>query len=220
VRSARELDCALLIDEFYSHYLWGDGPALTSAVQYVEDVEKDPIVIFDGLTKNWRYPGWRMTWTVGPRTVIESLASAGSFLDGGGSRPLQHAALQILTAEHARAEAEAIRVAFRRKRHKMLDGLRALGVRFEREPEGTFYAWGNLAGLPPPLSTGDGLFQAALERKVIIVPGHFFDVDPGQRRVGRQSRFKSHARFSFGPSEAVIDLALARLRELVESARG
>jgi len=219
VASARELDCALLIDEFYSHYLWRHPSPLASALEFVENVEKDPVVVFDGLTKNWRYPGWRVTWTVGPRHVIESLASAGSFLDGGGSRPLQHAALDVLTADHARREAEAIRKCFGKKRDKLMDGLRALGVRFEREPEGTFYAWGNLSNLPPPLDTGEGLFRAALERKVIIVPGHFFDVDPGQRRVGRASRFLHHARFSFGPSESVIDTALARLRELVAEAR-
>jgi aspartate/methionine/tyrosine aminotransferase len=218
VATARELECGLLIDEFYSHYLWKDGPPLASAAQYVEDVEKDPVVIFDGLTKNWRYPGWRVTWTVGPRHVIESIASAGSFLDGGGSRPMQHAALRVLTPEHARAEAEAIRKSFRRKRDKLIDGLRSIGVRFERETEGTFYVWGNLSNLPPPLDTGEGLFRAALEQKVITVPGQFFDVDPGQRRVGRASRFKHHARFSFGPAESVIDTAITRLRDIVARA--
>src|SRR5690606_27473975 len=64
VRTARELDCALLLDEFYSHYLYGDGPPVASAAEFVEDVERDPVVLFDGLTKNWRYPGWRVTWTV------------------------------------------------------------------------------------------------------------------------------------------------------------
>ena len=54
------------------------------------------VILFDGLTKNWRYPGWRVTWTVGPRSVIDGVASAGSFLDGGGSRPLQRAALQAV----------------------------------------------------------------------------------------------------------------------------
>lgn len=219
VATARELDCTLLLDEFYTHYIWRGQEPLISAAAYVEDVEKDPIVIFDGLTKNWRYPGWRTSWTVGPRRVIEALASAGSFLDGGGSRPLQHAALEVLNADHARQEAEAIRRNFGKKRNMLLDGLRSLGVRFEREPDGTFYAWGNLEQLPPPLDTGEGLFRAALEHKVIVVPGHFFDVDPGQRRVGRTSRFKHHARFSFGPSEAVMELALARLKTLVNSAR-
>lgn len=219
VATARELECALLVDEFYSHYLWGDGPPLASAAEFVEDVEKDPVVIFDGLTKNWRYPGWRVTWTVGPKHVIESLASAGSFLDGGGSRPMQHAALQVLTRDHALREAEAIRQTFRRKRDKLIDGLRSIGVRLEREPEGTFYVWGNLSNLPAPLDTGEGLFQAALEQKVITVPGQFFDVDPGQRRVGRASRFRHHARFSFGPAESVIDTAVSRLKKIVADAK-
>jgi aspartate/methionine/tyrosine aminotransferase len=219
VATARELDCALLVDEFYSHYLWGDGPPVASAAEFVEDVDKDPVVIFDGLTKNWRYPGWRVTWTVGPKQVIESLASAGSFLDGGGSRPMQHAALEVLTREHALREAEAIRQSFRIKRDILMDGLRSIGVRFEREPEGTFYVWGNLSNLPAPLDTGEGLFQAALEHKVITVPGQFFDVDPGQRRIGRSSRFKHHARFSFGPSQSVIETAVARLKKLVAEAK-
>ena len=30
-----------------------------------------------------------------------------------------------------------------------------------------------------------GLFRAALEKKVIVVPGEFFDVNPGKRRSGR-----------------------------------
>ena len=123
----------------------------------------------------------------------------------------------VLTATHARAEAEAIRRTFGRKRSDLLAGLRALGVRFEREPDGTFYAWGNVAELPPPLNTGEGLFRAALKRKVIVVPGAFFDVDPGQRRVGRASRFGQHARFSFGPSAEVLTLALERLTDLVKN---
>jgi hypothetical protein len=220
VATARELDCTLLLDEFYSHYIWREGPPLMSAAEFVEDVERDPVVIFDGLTKNWRYPGWRVTWTVGPKKIIESLASAGSFLDGGGSRPMQAAALSVLTADHARQEAEAIRTAFRRKRDKMIDGLRRAGVRFEREPESTFYAWGNVAGLPAPLNTGEGLFRALLQHKVITVPGAFFDVDPGSRRVGRASRFKHHARFSFGPSERTIETALERIIALTSNPAG
>jgi aspartate/methionine/tyrosine aminotransferase len=219
VGTARKLDCTLLLDEFYSHYVWKGPDPLMSAAAYVEDVERDPVVIVDGLTKNWRYPGWRVSWTLGPARVIEALASAGSFLDGGGSRPLQRAALDIVTAEHARAEADAIRRTFGAKRALLIEGLRALGVRLEREPDGTFYVWGNLEDLPPPLDTGDGLFRAALAEKVIVVPGAFFDVDPGQRRVGRSSRFRHHARFSFGPAESVLSSALERLGHLVVRAR-
>jgi N-succinyldiaminopimelate aminotransferase len=218
---ARELDCTLLLDEFYSHFIWtaptGTLP-LESAARYVEDVDRDPVVIFDGLTKNWRYPGWRVTWTLAPRSVIETVSSAGSFLDGGGNRPLQRAAIPLLDESHVVAEARAVQHAFRDKRDLMLSRLERIGVRFDRPPEGTFYVWGNLAGLPPPLNDGMGFFRAALEQQVITVPGEFFDVNPGKRRAGSRSRFRSYTRFSFGPPRPVLERALDRLETLVANA--
>lgn len=104
--SARELDCTMIFDEFYSHYVWRPDlvaqGGISSAARYVEDVDRDPVVILDGLTKNWRYPGWRVTWTVGPRSVIDAVGSAGSFLDGGASRPLQRAAISLLDPAETR----------------------------------------------------------------------------------------------------------------------
>ena len=188
-----------------------------SAAAYVRDVNKDPVVLFDGLTKNWRYPGWRVTWTVGPKSVIDAVASAGSFLDGGGSKPLQRAAVALFERSHVERELAAIHAAFRPKRERLLEGLRALGVRVEPAPEGTFYVWGDLSGLPPPLSEGMALFRAALEHQVITVPGEFFDVNPGKRRRGRASRFRNHARFSFGPPMDVVERALERLGALVRA---
>ena len=219
VETCRSLECALILDEFYSHYVWNGGEPV-SAARYVEDVNKDPVILLDGLTKNWRYPGWRVAWVVGPRSVIEAVASAGSFLDGGGSRPLQRAAIPLLEADHADREAESIRSEFSRKRDLMVRRLRAMGVRFETDPEGTFYGWGSVAGLPAPLDTGMGFFQAALDAQVITVPGEFFDVNPGKRRTARGSRFRSHVRFSFGPPEAAIESGLDRLESLVARAPG
>ncbi|MHC4959583.1 MAG: pyridoxal phosphate-dependent aminotransferase [Planctomycetota bacterium] len=217
VEIARRSDCALLLDEFYSHYTWTGGAApIVSAAAHVRDVDRDPVVILDGLTKNWRYPGWRVAWVVGPRHVIDAVASAGSFLDGGGSRPMQRAALDLVTAEHARRETEVIRSVFAPKRELLLQGLRDLGIRVDREPEGTFYVWGDLSELPEPLQNGRDFFEAALERKVITVPGAFFDVDPGKKRGGRPSRFRTHARFSFGPPQGEIEQALERLGDLLK----
>ena len=218
---AREEDCALLVDEFYSHYIWAGRPGqlpLESAARYVEDVDRDPVVLFDGLTKNWRYPGWRVTWTVAPKKVIEAVASAGSFLDGGGSKPLQRAAIPLLEDAHVTAETEAIQRVFREKRDRMVSRLERMGIRTDRPPEGTFYVWGRVDGLPAPLSDGMGFFRAALGRKVITVPGEFFDVNPGKRRSQRVSRFRSHVRFSFGPSMETVELACDRLADLIRAA--
>jgi N-succinyldiaminopimelate aminotransferase len=222
VSVARELDCALILDEFYSHYVWRPDllaqGGIETAARYVEDVDKDPVVILDGLTKNWRYPGWRVTWTVGPRRVIDGCVSAGSFLDGGGSRPLQRKAAELLDPPIALAETRAIQAEFGKKRKRLLDGLRDLGFGVDLPPEGTFYVWASAQHLPPSLADGMSFFRAALEHKVICVPGEFFDVDPGKRRGGRASRFRRHLRFSFGPTLTKLELALVRLRELVTAA--
>jgi N-succinyldiaminopimelate aminotransferase len=224
VAIARELDCTLLVDEFYSHYVWrpdlvADG--MISAARYVENVDRDPVVLFDGLTKNWRYPGWRVTWTVGPRPVIEAVSSAGSFLDGGGCRPLQRAAIELLGEDETRRETSAIAAEFAKKRSKLLTGLRDLGFVVDLPPEGTFYVWAATDHLPRAIGDGMSFFRAALERKVIAVPGEFFDVDPGHRRGARASRFVRHVRFSFGPAMPVLTEALARIEQLVaDVARG
>jgi aspartate/methionine/tyrosine aminotransferase len=220
VHIARELDCTLLLDEFYSHYVYRGRPGalpVESAARYVEDVDKDPVLLVDGFTKNWRYPGWRVTWALGPTSVIESLSSAGSFLDGGGSKPLQRAAVPLLEHDHVVKETTAIQAIFREKRDKMLSRLERMGVRFDRVPDGTFYCWGDVSALPAPMNDGMGFFRAALEHKVITVPGEFFDVNPGKRRHGRGSRFRQYVRFSFGPSWESIEAALVRIEAMVKS---
>ncbi|MEO0325652.1 MAG: pyridoxal phosphate-dependent aminotransferase [Myxococcota bacterium] len=219
VSAARGLGCALIMDEFYSHYIWAGDDPIVSAARYVEDVDHDPVVVIDGLTKNWRYPGFRVSWTLGPKRFVESVASAGSFLDGGGSAPMQRAAVGLLEEHDVLAETAALRRSFGQKRAFLVNRLRDLGVRFDLEPEGTFYAWGDLRGLPPSLRHADDFFQAALDREVITVPGHFFDVNPGKRRLGRPSRFRNHVRFSFGPSLPVLREACDRLEAMVKTAR-
>ena len=218
VEKSRSLGCALLLDEFYSHYIWTGDQSIVSAAKYVEDVDEDPIVVFDGLTKNWRYPGFRVSWIVGPKRVIESVASAGSFLDGGGVAPMQRAAIDLVQEAPTLAETEAVRTEFRKKRDFLVKGLKEIGVRFDLEPEGTFYAWGDLNRLPPSIRSSDDFFQAALAHQVICVPGHFFDVNPGKRRTGRPSRFLNHMRFSFGPPMPVLEAAVDRLRDMIAKA--
>ncbi len=217
VNSARELQCALIFDEFYSHYVYHSEEKAVSAAEFVEDVNQDPIIFFDGLTKNWRYPGFRVSWTVGPSSVIEAVSSAGSFIDGGCARPMQLAALPLLDPKIAEQEAASIRHVFREKRDFMLSRLKDLGIVVSPTPQGGFYCWGDLSALPESINTGMKLFRKALEQKVVIVPGVFFDINPGQRRPDRASRFGSFARFSFGPPRTEIERGLAALEQLIRS---
>jgi len=241
VQLARNYRCSLILDEFYSHYIYNGGaggqggrgagehaegalsplhpgspaplPKMVSAAAQVEDVDRDPVIIVDGLTKNWRYPGWRISWTLGPKEVIDAIASAGSFLDGGANNPFQAEVLGLLEPECVIQETRAIQTAFRAKRDYTLDRLYKMGVLVEVEPAGTFYVWANLSQLPPPLNDGMQFFEAGLEERVITVPGVFFDVNPEKRRT--YARYRNYCRISFGPEMEVVARGLDALERVV-----
>lgn len=222
VKIARDSGCALLLDEFYSHFIYdSSGGAATgpvSAAAYVGDVNCDPVMLVDGLTKNFRYPGWRIGWVVGPATAIEQITRAASAIDGGPSTLAQRAALVVLEPARADQETHAVRDVFARKHRLMRDALLGLGVRIPHAPRGTFYIWGDISGLRPPFNDAEALFRAALQKKVMIVPGRYFDVNPvqdsGQRRES-DAAYGQWVRFSFGPPEANVRLGLERLASLI-----
>jgi aspartate/methionine/tyrosine aminotransferase len=218
---ARTRRCTLLMDEFYSHYVFENGrpaPGPVSAAAYVQDVNEDPVVIVDGLTKCYRYPGWRVGWVLAPAPIIQTLTAAGSFLDGGPGRPIQRAALQVLEPRRADQETDAVRKHFAAKQELTISRLRDMGVEFPGRPRGTFYAWGNVAGLPKPLSDGVSFMHQAFKHRVLTVPGEYFDVNPRRSRPD-PSPLSSFVRFSFGPPTENLRAGLERLAQMVKSHR-
>ncbi|MDB6065835.1 MAG: Aminotransferase class [Pedosphaera sp.] len=212
---ARECQCSFIIDEFYSHYIYGSAEPckMVSAAAYVENVETDPVIIVDGLTKNWRYPGWRISWTLGPKSVIEAIASAGSFLDGGANHPFQSMAATLLNPKLVIQETTAIQKHFGKKREYVLGRLKQMGISVDAEPAGSFYVWANLSRLPEPLNNGMSFFREGLKEKVIVVPGVFFDVNPGNRRA--QGRYANYCRISFGPEMKKLETGLDGLERVI-----
>lgn len=217
---ARRASCALLLDEYYSQFVYdADGSAAgepVSAARVVEDVDADPVVLIDGLTKGFRYPGWRLGWIVGPPQIIEQVTRAAGALDGGPPTIVQRAALEVLSPGYADQETRAVRAAFARKRSLILEGLTSMGVRVPHPPRGAFYVWGDISGLRPSLQDADDLFRAALSRRIVTVPGRCFDVNPARQRAP-DAQYQRWMRFSFGPSADNLKSGLARLSELVRS---
>lgn len=222
VKIAREERTTFVLDEFYSHFIYnqdgtpGAGPV--SAAAYLDDVERDPLLLVDGLTKSFRYPGWRIGWAIGPQAMIETLGRAASAIDGGPSQPVQRAMMEALQPARADQETTALRDVFAKKRNLMLARLKEMGATFARESEGTFYVWADISGFPAPLDDAERFFREALQRKVMTVPGVFFDVNPGKQRSGT-SPCEQWMRFSFGPPMDNVRMGLDRLGELVEEAR-
>jgi aspartate/methionine/tyrosine aminotransferase len=82
-----------------------------------------------------------------------------------------------------------------------------MGVKIPRAPEGTFYVWGDVG------RDGFKFFRDALKKKVITVPGEFFDVNPRKHRTA-PSRYKNFVRFSYGAPMATVEKGLDRLAHM------
>ena len=198
-----EEKCLLIMDEFYSHYYYDDncsGSSISSA-EFVEHVNRDPVLILNGLTKAFRLPGWRICWILGPEEYINSLSSAGSFLDGGSNAPLQFAAIDFLEPTLVRNEMRALQVHFKMKRDYIIERLSKMGFEFndKNTPNSTFYLWLNLSHLPGKLSNCLGFFHECLHEKVIIVPGFFFLINPQNLSKLEDVIWYNYVRISYGP---------------------
>ncbi len=216
--AAKKQNCALIIDEVYSHFIYENSkPAAgpISGAAYIEDVNNDAVLIVDGLTKSFRYPGWRLAWILGPTNIIEDLGRAASGIDGGPSMPIQRAAIQLLEPERANKETQALREVFSHKQSITLAALREFGMLCSTDANSTFYIWADISQLPPPLNNSESFFKEALKHKVLVVPGHLFDIDP--RKQKKEIKFHNYIRCSFGPEEANLVSGLRRIEQLIKS---
>ncbi|KAL7414969.1 aminotransferase [Mrakia frigida] len=218
VQMTREMEVTVVLDEFYSFYMYEDefkGRSLSAAAE-VEDVNEDSVVIIDGLTKGFRLPGWRVCWIVGPKDLISAVSQSGSFLDGGANHPLQVAALELLEPERVRRDIISLQDHFRIKRDYCLQRLSEMGLPVSIPPVATFYIWLDLSSLPEPLNNGLSFFEEALKEKCIVVPGIFFDVNPSKRRDLFHSPCHHFVRLSFGPPMPQLEKGMDAIERLIK----
>jgi len=213
----------VIMDEFYSWYIYPEneqdfGKSISSA-EYIEDVDSDSVVIIDGLTKNWRLPGWRVCWVVGPKNLITALSQSGSFLDGGANHPMQLAAVDLVQPDHVAKEKLALQHHFKAKRDHVLKRLHDLGLDVDIPPQATFYVWLNLEKLPAPLNNGLTFFEELLKEQTIVIPGIFFDINPSHRRNLFHSPCHHFVRLSFGPPMADLDRGLDAMQRVLRKVR-
>lgn len=230
VEIARRTCTSIIMDEFYSHYYYdGEGvnpadggadddsnwPKTVSSASYIDDVNEDPILIVNGLTKNWRCPGFRVCWIVAPKEIVSMLGSAGSYLDGGANAPLQRLALPLMDLDFIRRDAWALQKHFRDKRDFLLKELANLGIKVQWKPTATFYIWADISGLPPPLNDSLVFLEECAKHKVICVPGVFFDINPRGLKQVHRSPCIANVRFSYGPRMENLERGMKQIGQLI-----
>lgn len=209
------------MDEFYGGYNYTsncDGTTI-SAADNVQDVDEDDVLIIDGLTKRFRLPGWRIAWIIGPKEFIKAIGSCGSYLDGGANVPFQEAAIPMLEPNRVLNEMKALQTHFKSKRDYVLGRLKEIGFRIKHVPDSTFYIWLDLSGLPEAINDGLNFFQKCIEKKVIVVPGIFFDLNPAKRRDLFDSPCHHFVRLSYGPKMETLKMGLDGIESIVKEAK-
>jgi aspartate aminotransferase len=123
--------------------------------------------------------GWRVGWMVGPADAIKVAGNLQSHLSSNVNNIAQRAALAALTGPQT--EAEAMRVAFDRRRRLIVDELAKIDGVTVPNPLGAFYVYPDVRGLlgrewegVTPTTTLE-LADLILEKaEVAVVPGEAF----------------------------------------------
>lgn len=174
----------VLSDEIYEEFCY-DGDFVRPSSYF-----KAPIVI-SGLSKSVAMTGWRLGWIVGPSDLVKACEEIQQYTFVCAPSVAQEMAM---TALHY--DMRPICDQFRRRRDVIHDGLRDLGYSVSK-PGGAFYIFPEAPG-----GDGEELVRQAIERNVLMVPGHVF------------SKRRSNFRISFAASEDSLRAGLKVLEQL------
>ncbi len=201
---AEEHGLWVITDEIYQNLVYDDARAV-SIVEAVPALA-DRTILVNGVAKSYAMTGWRLGWMVGPADAIGAAANLQSHLTSNVNNIAQRAAIAALTGPQDAVV--AMRAAFDRRRHAMVDGLNAIPGVVTPMPEGAFYAYPDVTGLlgrdwggVTPTTTLE-LADLILERaEVAPVPGEAFGPS-------------GYLRFSYALADDKLAEGIERLQKL------
>lgn len=184
-RIANERGLTVVSDEIYDFFVY-DRP-MVSPLSFAERC-----VQLGGFSKTYGVPGWRMGYATGPAKVLDAMKTLQQFTFVCAPAPFQHALLDAAFD----VDLAPYRDDYRQKRDRLARELHPVyGL---LPPEGSFYAFPQL----PPGVRGDEFLTAALQKKLLVVPGKSF------------SARDTHFRLSFAADDATLGRGIAALNEL------
>jgi alanine-synthesizing transaminase len=193
VELASDHDMVIFSDEIYDKLIL-DDVEYTSIASITSEV---PVVTFNGMSKAYVVPGWRIGWGVvsGPPPVVDEYCEAIRKLERArlsANHPEQYAIPAALEGDHSYLEPMLAKL--RRRRDLTVERLNAIqGISCIR-PQAAFYAFPRLE-----LGVDDATFVKRLieETGTVVVPGSGFGQRPGT----------NHFRVVFLPPEEILERA-------------
>lgn len=200
---AREHGLGIIADEVYHRNLYDGRPAAPSFVEIAS--HDDPVFILNGFSKAWAMTGWRLGWMITPPSLAEAMAVLSECNNTGATSFTQYGGVAALD------QGEEFIASFiercRTNRQTVMEVLGDHPKLSMREPEGSFYAFPQIA--PEAISGfSDGLAfaRAARDRKQVgIAPGYTFG--KGNER---------HVRMCFAIEPSRFRDAVSHIRDLLD----
>ncbi len=201
VEIARRHDLVIFADEIYDKLIL-DGDPHTPLAALATDV---PVVSFNGLSKAYLVPGWRVGWGVvsGPAAAVKP------YLEGihqllrarlCSNYPQQFAVRPAL--EGPQDHLAPVRSKLRSRRDLTVDACRSIPHMSCVAPRGAFYAFPTI---DIPESDEQFVKKLLAEKLVLAVHGTGFGQAPGTK----------HLRIVFLPDEATLTRAYQGLRDFI-----
>src|SRR5271167_2018786 len=199
---AREHNLVILADEIYDKLIYEPGAKHISIATLAQDV---PIITFNGLSKAYLVPGWRIGWAIatGPREALHHyLESVHRLLRArlSAPHPFQHAIRPALEGpqDHIPVMLEKLR-----RRAQITAGWAERTPRVSLvAPKGAFYAHPSLDIPEDDLTFVTDLLK---QKHVLAVHGSGFGEKPGTR----------HMRIVFLPQEDVLHAAYGKISDFM-----
>ncbi len=203
VEIARRHRLVIFSDEIYDQYILDEEDEHVSVASLADDV---PVVTFNGLSKCYFAPGWRIGWGIvsGPEEVIADYVEAIAKLARArlcAPHPFQYAIPVALLNENGYLK-EVLK-ALKKRRDLLVRGLNSIPGISCVMPRGAFYAFPSIH--LSNVNDLDFVKRLILEEGVVVVHGSGFGQKPGSK----------HFRIIFLPEERVLEVALERIERFV-----
>jgi aspartate/methionine/tyrosine aminotransferase len=199
----RKWDAIAISDEIYEHIIYDGLPHVPIAT--IEGMA-DRTVTINGLSKTYSVTGWRVGWTISPRSLTGAIRKVHDFLTVGAAAPLQEAGAVALGLPDTYYLGLAAQ--YQRRRDMILEILERHHFPYFK-PHGAYYVMTDIGHFG---FSNDVEFARYLVRDVGVaaVPGSSFYKNPAAGRT--------KLRFCFCKRDETLQEADRRLEKLVPAA--
>ncbi|MFB3160269.1 pyridoxal phosphate-dependent aminotransferase [Neobacillus sp. 179-J 1A1 HS] len=200
-----EKNILIVSDEIYEKLIYGENKHVSIA-QLSPELKEQTIVI-NGVSKSHSMTGWRIGYAAGNREIIEAMTNLASHSTSNPTTTAQYASIAAYNGPQE--PVEEMRQAFEHRLEVIYNQLVSIPGFTCVKPQGAFYLYPNvkeaaeITGYPDV----DAFVEALLvEAKVAVIPGSGFGTP-------------DNIRLSYATSLDLLEKAVARMKEFVESKR-